>query len=157
VTRLAIVFAGLFSFHIAGCSNPYDGTWLFMLDMGSEEYSGACAAGQNDDWQVSGTSHQLVDIYTYGDDGISVLFEEYLDGTYDGSGFTADYEYQVVWDDETDTTRIEVDATLDGGVLTGTVLEFEAEEDADGIWDCELKYSFTGERVVSDRNVYVGG
>lgn len=155
--RIPLIIVALAGFWVVGCSNPYDGTWLFMIDMASEQYSGSCADTMTDDWSVTGTSHQLVDIYTYGGDGISVLFQDYLDGTYDGNGFTADYEVQVVYDDWTDTSRTEVDASLDGGVLTGTVLQFEAEEDAGGIWDCQLVYDFVGEHVVSDRGEYVGG
>ena len=155
--QILAVFIGLYGFFGLGCGNPYDGTWLFMLDMASEQYSGTCAAGMNDDWTVTGTSHQIVDIYTYGGDGISVLFQDYLDGTYDGSGFTADYETQMEWQDEIDISRIEVGATLDGGVLTGTVLQYESEEDANDFWDCEVKFSFDGERIISDRNEYVGG
>ena len=76
--HLTAVLAVVLLLGAAGCAElfgtKYDGTWLFMLGL-DPGVSGACAGDDDDDWTITGSDGQLVDIYTTANPFVIVFFQ----------------------------------------------------------------------------------
>jgi hypothetical protein len=145
---------------LTGCSaaSKFDGTWLFKIDPNAS-FGGTCADDVDPAKQpeVLGTGYQLVDIFGTDDGRVIVLFDnDILEGTPDGSEFEAEYTLKTSGDGWTDEYGIEISATKESGILSGTMREYEREVDEDGEWTCSAEFDYTAEIIVSDEDRYLG-
>ena len=130
----------------------FDGTWLFMIDL-EVDVSGDCT---EDDWDVTGTSNQIVDIYSSTDGGLVVMFEQILDGTYQNNEFEAIWERVIEYEDAKDTDRVTMTGSYGANALSGEVEDYEKEVAGSDSWECTQTFTYTAERINSNDDRYVG-
>lgn len=139
-----------------GCMpSPFDGTWLFFVDMEPTAETGTCMEGVEDTTTYDGTYNMLVDIYTTDDGGIVVLMEEALYGMVDGSTFDAGFEYVETDEGEVYSEGYDVDGTRDGATLSGSITSWYTYTDGTNTEDCSSTWSYTAERNASDGDRYL--
>ena len=141
---------------LGGCTSPYDGTWMFIIDPEPSDYSGDCK--DDADTKVEDNSGTLVDIYSTPANGIVVLFGQALYGEYDGSGFDAEYEetYRYSNSGYTYASKEGMIMSVDrsGSTLEGTVTDWQEVNDDGDVYQCAIDFDFTAERIASTSGRY---
>lgn len=147
---------GLLLLNLLGCATPFEGTWFFQLDRNVKE-SGDCV-DDDTDYQVtySGTQNAWVDIYLLQSGEYAVLLSEALVGTAEGNALEASWEYAYSYDDYEERESLEIDGTLEGGVLSGTLTSSISQTYGDDAYACTTKVDYTAERNVSAPDSYPG-
>ena len=140
---------------IGGCfGSAFDGTWLFNFDPEPVSTEGTCVGQGEDTVSSTGTSYDMVDMFTNDANGIVVLLEMVLTGTVDGKQFQADAIEDNGAADWYWSEGVTMDGTRDGKVLSGRInswWEYQYYGDPE---DCETTWSYTAERIDSDPEGY---
>ncbi|MDP2314611.1 MAG: hypothetical protein Q8P41_17035 [Pseudomonadota bacterium] len=144
--------ASLLFLTLLGCfASPFEGTWLVQADRESK-VDGDCAT--DDDTQSTGTDNFWMDIFKTGGGDLVVLYSEALVGTPDGSELTAEWEQTERGDDFQETETIEFRASLEGGVMSGSVTGELVSVSGEDTYRCTLETDFSAERNVSAPSAY---
>lgn len=140
--------------NLLGCASPFEGTWLFLADRQQKE-TGDCA-DPDDTTRYTGTANSWVDIFKLDSGEFVVLYGEYLVGTAEGSDLQASWD-EVYTDEDAEyeqREQIELEATLEGGILSGKVVQSYTETSGDDSYNCSVQTSFDAERNVSSPDSY---
>ncbi len=138
--------------NLLGCTSPFEGTWLFLAER-QQKVSGDCA-DPDDETRYTGTSNSFVDIFKLDSGEFLVLYGEYLVGTAEGSSLQASWDQVYTDEDYEESEGIELEATLDGSVLSGTVTESSRQASGDDEYRCSVETTFSAERTVSSPDSY---
>jgi len=134
---------------LAGCSSPFEGTWLLQYDMASRSYDSSCD-GDESSIQYIGDEYQWVDMYTT--TGGALVF---TDGDYDLIGvassgsFEATGTYGQMLGSSYYEWELEISGDLEGKDLTGESNLKEISGDADSECRSQTKLSFEGVKMKS--------
>ncbi|MFH1463915.1 MAG: hypothetical protein ABIO70_05995 [Pseudomonadota bacterium] len=152
--RVASMSPLLLALGLAGCAGGFDGTWLLYFDPQPVDEQGSCV-DEDATTTLTGTSYQLIDIYTNGANGIVVLMEDLLSGTVDGSAFTASYQYVEGDIDREAQYGVDMTGELEKRVLSGEVTVWVTVEVGDTIDDCATTWAYDAELIDSDPESYL--
>ena len=135
-----------------GCASPFEGTWLFMVDRDAK-LTGDCVTEDYTE-TLSGSSNAWVDIYRLQSGEFAVLLSEPLVGTVEGSDLEASWEYTYTLDDYAERSTLDLEATLEAGLLSGSITSTYRDADGDSEYACSQESDFTAERTVSSPDSY---
>lgn len=149
--------APLLLLHLLGCATPFEGTWLFQVDRNAK-VSGDCAPDEDEEssFTYSGTQNFWADIYRLQSGEYAVLIGEALIGTAEGTELQASWEETYTSEDYEYREEIEIEGSLEGNVLSGTLTESASETAGGDSYACTSKVDYTAERTTSSPDSYPG-
>lgn len=137
---------------VLGCTSPFEGTWLFMVD-NNTKVTGDCA-DEDDTTTYTGTSNSWVDIFQTGSGEFVVLISEPLVGTAAGGELEASWEDSYESEDYTDSEVVTFNGALAGATMSGSVTDASITSSGGDMYTCAYKYDFTAERTTSSPSAY---
>ena len=149
------LLVGGFAVLMSGCSlggSPFEGTWLFMIDIEAADLGGSCA-NEDPTFEEEGIWYQWVDIHSPGQDRLVVLMETSLTGTSEGKTFTVGSEESIEYTGYYLEETMELSGTLSGGILSGQITKSQETATGNKVstseFDCEIVWDYTAERSIS--------
>jgi hypothetical protein len=103
---------------------------------------------------LTGTSKSWVDIYGLSSGELVVLLGEPLIGTAEGNELKATWSESYENEDYSEAQDVELDGTLEAGILSGTVATTYVETSGEDTYECTVSNRFTAERTVSSPEAY---
>jgi hypothetical protein len=137
---------------LLGCTSPFEGTWLFMVDR-QERLSGDCA-DPDDTTVYTGDDRAWVDIFQLQSGEFSVLLSEVLIGTAAGNDLEASWQETYSSEDYEERTTVDLEATLAAGELSGSIASSYSQATGDDTYECQGTVNFTAVRNVSSPTSY---
>lgn len=152
VMAMALLLAGTTA---CSSSGKLEGTWLFRIDLNSE-VEGDCAGDDTGGGTITydGTNDMWVDIYRTGSGGLVVFLNAPLVGEYDGGELTASWQQTATYNDQTDTEKVQLTGSLDGGLMSGTIVATEESTGPDDTYTCTTRYTYDAFKNLSDPDDY---
>lgn len=142
------IFSLLVSGLIAGCSGPFDGTWLFQYDMSSRQYDTSCT--EDSSVQYIGDQFQWVDMYSTTGGALVFTNGEYdLVGTVTGQSFEVTGTFGQMLGSSYYEWELDISGDLSGKDLSGDSNLKEISGDADGECRSQTQVTFEGVKMKS--------